>query len=121
MPTVEQIRHGITTRPATLTSTADGRDHLVSDHAIAAGLAAGCGEHIALCGQRVVAAPLVAPPGPTCLDCETALHRISTASTPTRRRGLIARLLRQIGRPGSRPPLGGRHQAGGASHRARRA
>lgn len=31
MPTVDQIHQGTTTRPATMTSTTDGRDHLISD------------------------------------------------------------------------------------------
>ena len=82
-----------TARPATMTSTADGRDHLISDQATATGLAAGHGEYVAICGRVVVAAPLVLPPGPTCLDCETALHRITTGTH--RRRGLVARLLRR--------------------------
>ncbi len=31
MPTVDQIRAGSTTRPATMTSTADGREHVISE------------------------------------------------------------------------------------------
>ncbi|HEU0088024.1 MAG TPA: hypothetical protein VFQ77_10300 [Pseudonocardiaceae bacterium] len=102
MPTVDQIRRGGTARPATLTSTADGRDHLISEHATAAGLAAGHGEYVALCGHLAVAAPLVVPRGPTCLDCETALHRSTTAVASHRRRGLVAWLLRRRFRPATR-------------------
>ena len=80
MPTVDQIRHRIT-RPMAMTSTADGRDHLLSQQATTAGLVAGHGKYTALCGRLVVAAALVTPPGPTCLDCETALHRSTTTST----------------------------------------
>ncbi|MGH4018816.1 MAG: hypothetical protein ACRDT0_06160 [Pseudonocardiaceae bacterium] len=110
MPTVDQIRPGSTTRPATMTSTADGRDHLISEHATTAGLGAGHGEYVALCGHLAVAAPLMIPPGPTCFDCETALHRITTASAPTRRRGLVARLLRRYFlRPHSPSASGGSH------------
>jgi len=95
MPTVAQIRHRIT-RPTAMTSTADGRDHLLSEQATTAGLVAGHGKYTALCGRLVVAASLVTPPGPTCLDCETALHRSATASTTShRRRGLLAQLLRR--------------------------
>ena len=96
MPTVDQIRHRIT-RPTAMTSTADGRDHLLSQQATTAGLVAGHGRYTALCGRPVVAASLVTPPGPTCLDCETALHRSTTTSTTSHRRrsGLLARLLRR--------------------------
>ncbi|MGH3905857.1 MAG: hypothetical protein ACRDTE_17000 [Pseudonocardiaceae bacterium] len=96
MPTVDQIRHGLRTRPATMTSTTDGRDHLVSEHATEAGLTAGDGRYHAICGRLVVAAPLVVAPGPTCLDCETALHSRADDSPASRRRrtGLLARLLR---------------------------
>ncbi|MGH3923681.1 MAG: hypothetical protein ACRDTT_12575, partial [Pseudonocardiaceae bacterium] len=79
-----------------MTCTVDGRDHLVSNQAMQAGLAAGHGQYSAVCGHLAVAAPLVVPPGRTCQDCEAALHRITTASaTSHRRRGLVARLLRR--------------------------
>ncbi|MGH3921595.1 MAG: hypothetical protein ACRDTT_01755 [Pseudonocardiaceae bacterium] len=96
MPTVDQIRHRITPRPGTMTSTADGRDHLIGESAMTAGLVAGRGEYVAVCGRVVVAASMVVPPGPTCLNCETALHRRTTIeATSHRRRGLVARLLRR--------------------------
>ena len=96
MSTVDQIRHGLTSRSITVTSTADGRDHLISEQAPAAGLAPGHGSYLALCGHLVIAAPLAAPPGPTCRACETALHRTTIASTTSHRRGgLLARLLRR--------------------------
>jgi hypothetical protein len=104
MPTVDQIRHRIT-RPTAMTSTADGRDHLLSQQATTAGLVAGHGRYTALCGRLVVvAAALVTPPGPTCLDCETALHRSTTTSTTSHRRrsGLLARLLHRR-TPGADP------------------
>lgn len=95
MPTIEQVRRGSRTRPATMTSSTDGRDHLISEQAMAAGLVASEGEYVAICGRVVMVAPLVVPPGPTCLDCETALHRITTGSSTTqRRRGLLGQLLR---------------------------
>ncbi|MGH8922578.1 MAG: hypothetical protein ACRD0H_30280 [Actinomycetes bacterium] len=114
MAAVNQIRHGIATRPATMTSTADGRNHLISEQATATGLAAGRGEYVAICGHLVVAAALVVPPGATCFDCETALHRITTGTT-VHRCGLVARLLsRCFPRPGSRSTIGGNHRAGRA-------
>jgi hypothetical protein len=111
MPTVDQIRHRIT-RPTTMTSTADGRDHLLSQQATTAGLVAGHGKYTALCGRLVMAASLMTPPGPTCLDCETALHRSTTASTTShRRRGLVARLLhRRFLRAGSRSTTAASHR-----------
>jgi len=102
MPTINQARPRTTPRPTTVTSTADGRDHLISAHAMTSGLAAGHGDYLALCGRVVVAAPMVVPPGPTCFDCETALHRSTTASpgrSHRRRRGVVARLLRWRRRP----------------------
>lgn len=100
-------------RPATVTSTVDGRDHLVSARAASVGLAVGHGESVALCGRLVVAAPLTVPPGPTCFDCETALHRVTlSAHTSYRRRGLMARLLRQrSSRTGTHTLPAGRHRA----------
>ncbi len=103
MPTVDQIQRRIT-RPTTVTSTVDGRDHLLGEQATTAGLVAGHGEYTALCGRPVVAASLVTPPGPTCLDCETALHRATTTSTTSHRReGWVTRLLHRCApRAGSR-------------------
>lgn len=83
MPTVDQVRLGTTSRCTAMTCAADGRDHLVSDHAMASGLATGHGEYRSVCGHVVVAAPMVAPPGPSCLDCETALHSITTGRITT--------------------------------------
>lgn len=73
MPTVDQGRHAITSRPVTVTSTVDGRDHLIDDRSMADGRAAGHGQFTALCGHLVVAAALVAPPGPSCRDCAALL------------------------------------------------
>lgn len=96
----EHRRRRGSTRPATVTSTADGRDHLISPRAMASGLVAGHGDDTAICGRAVVAAPMVTPPGPTCLDCETALHRSTTGGTKSHRRcGLVTRLLRRLVRP----------------------
>ncbi|MFN2496228.1 MAG: hypothetical protein ABR608_10030 [Pseudonocardiaceae bacterium] len=102
-----------------MTSTVDGRDHLISAQATAAGLMAGYGEYAAICGRLVVAAPLVVPPGTTYFDCETALHRTTTTTTigtsTHRRRGLLARLVRRyLTRTGSRSPRVGNHRAGRA-------
>ncbi len=111
MPTVDQIRHRIT-RPTTMTSTADGRDHLLSQQATTAGLVAGHGKYTALCGRLVIAASLMTPPGPTCLDCETALHHSTTISTTSHRhQGLLARLLhRRFLRAGSRSTTAASHR-----------
>jgi len=102
-----------TTRPATVTSNVDGRDHLISEQAMTMGLVAARGEYVALCGRPVVAAPLVVPRGPTCLDCETALHRrITGRANSHRRRGLLARLWRRRWpRVGSRFGTAGSHRA----------
>ncbi|HYZ08431.1 MAG TPA: hypothetical protein VE709_07575 [Pseudonocardiaceae bacterium] len=115
MATVDQIQRRIT-RPTTVTSTADARDHLLNEQATTAGLVAGHGEYTALCGRRVVAAALVSPRGSTCLDCETALHRATTVSTTShRRRGWVARLLHR------RAPRAGSRSATTRSHRTARA
>ncbi|MGH3930768.1 MAG: hypothetical protein ACRDTF_12405 [Pseudonocardiaceae bacterium] len=112
MPTVDQIRYGTSSRSTTMTCTVDGRDHLISDQAMAAGLVAGHGAYVATCGHRVVAAPLVTPPGSTCFDCETALHRSRAAATSHRRRGLLARWLRRrVPRTDSSASTGGSHRA----------
>lgn len=114
MPTVDQIRHGLTSRHVTVTSIADGRDHLVDEHSTVAGVTPGRGSYLAICGHVVMAAPLVAPPGPTCLDCQTALHRSNTTNGFSRRRaGLMARLLQRGFTPTvSRSTSTGSHRAG---------
>lgn len=107
MATVEQILRRTTSRFIVITCAVDGRDHLISDSAMAAGLAAGHGRYTAACGHVVVAAPMVAPEGPSCLDCETALHLIDTDPTAPgstgrsrhRRRSVVAWLLRRRPRP----------------------
>jgi hypothetical protein len=106
-------RRRSSTRPAVVTSTADGRDHLVSAAAASVGPAAGHGKCVALCGRLVLAASLTVPPGPTCVDCETALHRVTVdADTSCRRGGLIARLRRRgRSRTGWRARSAGRHRA----------
>jgi hypothetical protein len=91
MPTVDQGRHAITSRPTAVTSTVGGRDHLIDDRAMADGHAASRGQFAALCGHLVVAAALVAPPGPSCRDCAALLRR-SEASR--HRVGVVARMLR---------------------------
>ncbi len=113
MPTVDQIRHRRTT---TVTSTADGRDHLISEQAMTCGLETGHGDYLAICERVIVAAPMVVPPGPTCLDCETALHRSTTGATNShRRRGMVARLLRRrVPRRDSRSTTAWSHRAAGA-------
>ncbi|MGH3911945.1 MAG: hypothetical protein ACRDTC_00835 [Pseudonocardiaceae bacterium] len=112
-PTVPTGFPGDSTRPATVTSTADGRDHLLSTPAASVGLAVSHGKSVALYGRLVPAAPLTVPPGPTCLDCETALHRVTLGdNTSDRRDGLMARLLGRRGsRTGSRALSAGRHRA----------
>ncbi|MGH3915253.1 MAG: hypothetical protein ACRDTC_17875 [Pseudonocardiaceae bacterium] len=113
MPTVDQIRSETTSRSTTMTCAVDGREHLVSDHATTAGLAVGQGRYRTVCGHLAIAAALVAPPGPRCRDCATALHRRTAVSTTShRRRGLVARLwCRGVARIGSRFTTGGSHRA----------
>lgn len=116
MPTVDQLRRRSTIRSATVTSTVDGRDHLISQQPTAAGLVIGYGQFVTICRRLIVAAPLVVPPGPTCFDCEIALHRNTTVRIRShRRRGLLTRLLRR------RPFAGSRTTTTGGSHRAMRA
>lgn len=51
-----------------LTCGVDGQTHDVLGEHWARGLASG--QYLALCGQVVVAASLLDPPGPRCLSCE---------------------------------------------------
>lgn len=55
-------------RPIWLTAINDV-DHAVLDEDMAAGIAAGSGKYSALCGAVVLAASLLAPPGPRCPHC----------------------------------------------------
>ncbi|MCA1673746.1 MAG: hypothetical protein LC799_16605 [Actinobacteria bacterium] len=116
MPTVEQILRRNTSRSITITCAVDGRDHLVSDRATTAGLAAGHGRYTAACGRVVVAAPMVAPPGPSCSSCVAELRRITAGSTEgsrRRRRGVMAWLLHRRPRPAHSQSRVAQHRAEG--------
>lgn len=116
MPTVEQILRRNTSRSTTITCAVDGRDHLVSDRATTAGLAAGHGRYTAACGRVVVAAPMVAPPGPSCSSCVAELRRITAGSTEGSRRrlpGVMARLLHRRPRPAHSQSRVAQHRAEG--------
>lgn len=91
MPRVNQSRHAVTPRPARVTSTVDGRDHLIDDRTMADDRAESHGQFTALCGHLVVAAALVAPPGPSCRDCAALLRR---SEVSRHRVGVVARMLR---------------------------
>lgn len=69
--------------PLSLTCTVDGLDHLVSDEAAAAGITAGQGTCMALCGHTVHIAPLVCSAGRPCPHC--ALHMGLLHHRPSRR------------------------------------
>lgn len=108
MPTVDHVERETPPRSTWMTCIADGRDHLINDEATAVGLSAGYGEYAAACGHVVLAAPMVNPPGPSCIGCKTTLR--GNASTG-RRRGLIARLLRHRPRTAGSPVTTGTHRA----------
>ena len=74
-----------------VTSTVDGADHLVTDVAMAAGLAARRGMFLALCGASVVAAAMVTPPGHWCAPCQALAQPLITprSLTASRRRRLV--------------------------------
>lgn len=86
-----------------VTCAQDGRDHLVSDEAMAAGLSGGhTGRYVALCGHRVSAAVLACPPGPPCSRCVALWRARGDTPRPLNRRqrrhhraarpGVVARL-----------------------------
>lgn len=87
-------------RPVVLTGT-DGTEHVVSMAALEAG-ARSAGRYVAVCGQTVDAAPLVAPPGRRCVPCRVVLGELGTRSAVSARGrgravrpGLLDRLLRR--------------------------
>ena len=109
MPTVDQTRRGTSPRSTRMTCATDGRDHLISDQATVAGRTAGQGQYVAICGHLVVAASMVSPPGPSCLDCETALRGVAEPSVHWRR-GIVARLLRRQPASAQSPFTTGAHR-----------
>ncbi len=62
---------------------ADGKAHEITDYAMAAGQAARAGNYCALCGHRVMPAPLIEPGAP-CLQC---LATLRAGRRPERRDG----------------------------------
>jgi hypothetical protein len=57
-----------------VTSVIDGTDHAVDIDAMAAGILAGHGRYIAVCGIVIEPAAMSAPPMRQCLACQAALH-----------------------------------------------
>jgi hypothetical protein len=85
-----------------LTCTADGLAHLVSDDAAAAGIAAGRGTYGALCGHTIRVAALVSATGRPCARCALLvemLERQATLPSRHRRRRGGAWLRRLLGHP----------------------
>jgi hypothetical protein len=65
-----------------MTCVLDGREHGVSDEAVAAG--ADHGRYRAVCGRVIVPASLTCPPGRRCPGCEAALGVLPTRPRPVR-------------------------------------
>lgn len=97
MPTIDEARFRTTARSTTMTCALDGHDHLVEDQSATAGLVAGHGEYVAVCGHVVTAAPMVTPSGPPCFGCNAARRCITERSRKGLRR-ITALLLRQLPR-----------------------
>jgi hypothetical protein len=75
-----------------VTSVGEAVDHAVRLDDLAAGVAQGCGQYLAVCGQRFWCAPMVAPFGRECPACRVVLaapcdRSGSVRTRPTRRRG----------------------------------
>jgi hypothetical protein len=91
-----------------LTGT-DGWEHAISDDNAARGMLTGDGIYESVCGQRVVSAPLVAPPGRRCAGCVRLVTDVPESAPRERRRPvhirnpLGERLLRWRGRPPGMP------------------
>ena len=56
-------------RDSEMTSSSDGRTHLITAQAFAAGARAGHGRYLAACGTDVIAVALMSGPGPRCRLC----------------------------------------------------
>lgn len=79
-----------------VTSTRDGREHLVAEEAMTPG---STGRYVAMCGHGVWAAVLTCPPGPPCSDCIVAANRDAEAVRRrhrTDRPGMWARLTARL-------------------------
>lgn len=77
------------------TDQLDGLAHLVTDDAVAAGIASRKGIYQACCGYVVTVTSLTAPDGATCARCLACTRVARTPGRPPalRLRALIARLL----------------------------
>jgi hypothetical protein len=64
-------------------TTTDGADHAVTDEEMVAGMRAGKGLYLAVCGASVLAAAMTVPPGATCPHCVTRLRHLTHTSAPT--------------------------------------
>ncbi|MGH3973501.1 MAG: hypothetical protein ACRDS9_09260 [Pseudonocardiaceae bacterium] len=75
------IRPSRTIQTIPITCCLDGQAHDVTDENVATGRT---GEFLALCGYRVVAAPLVTPVGPPCARCTAVLVAAHPGRLPVR-------------------------------------
>ncbi len=57
-------------RDSEMTSSSDGRTHLITAQAFVAGVRAGHGRYLAACGTDVIAVALLSGPGPRCRLCQ---------------------------------------------------
>jgi hypothetical protein len=76
------LLHGLKT--ISMTCVVDGKAHEITDDAVAAGHAARAGNYCALCGHRVLPAPLIERGGAPCQNCLATLH---AGRRPERRDG----------------------------------
>lgn len=79
-----------------VTSVADRADHAVTDEQMAAGMKAGAGVYKAVCGAKVLAAPLVTPPAPRCPACGAVLRGQAATVGTTHSAGALARLFGRV-------------------------
>ena len=76
--------HRVGRRAVWVTSGADGSEHAVSDEQMTAGLVGQAGVYVARCGERCVAASMMAPAFRRCTDCLLQLRPGRHRAEPTR-------------------------------------
>lgn len=70
-PTASRIARRGTTPAVWMTCVVDGQEHVIADDGMMTGVRQG--QYRAVCGHRLLACPLVEPPGPRCSCCEAAV------------------------------------------------
>lgn len=69
---------------AVLVTSIDDIDHWVTEDNMSAGMEAGIGQYVTMCGESITHAALVEPPGRMCQRCATLMRQLNSSHSRER-------------------------------------